>query len=683
MATPYRSQVQNVYYQGTSGGRPSTPKTNELIEISNALNNFYEDFKGAGKAYINVKRNKAQAVFDTLKAQNITDPEKIKKLIEEKDPRVADLQSQYASAVINMNFGVSHALEDSNRIQTEVFNRIGDGSSGLTLADVNMDEVFSTIERDFSGMDISYTRAYTETLDKIKVGFAERKSVADAERLELNKRSAYHTQIVEAWEMGSSVEEKIGFVESLFTVKTDKSKEGFLKPQQANATLLNFLEERSEIVTDPTELNAIVKYLTMARDKVPSFMDTMVHQEQATRIMKNLITTRSTLFKNNLAVEAIMNGEGHKDIYKDQKITEQMRKEASNIIMNNIVSLVAEEAIEYHKNTPPSLRKFDTEARVFNYMASIYSKNSIVVPQWKETLEHGLGVLNNSNVFDADQVKGFSDGYRLFKKLKAVGQVDSPNPIADYLSGRNEVFYEGVDTLVNVGGMEIDQAVQKMWQIVNAPTKIREWENLDEEMRDDIAGMFSFWISQDVEQFEEQAQEAVRIMKIFRLTGSSPEDAKEKATKIVQNSYVVVDGILWNRRNMPMGVNVSRDITEKSIVLAEQIAKKSDGLYNKNDLVLAPWYGGFYIMMNRFDKTPVNINGKAVAFTQHEVFGTGGKLSEMMKGLEIAKILEDNNERLIKILSDKEIEDLMIKHRKELEKITTFDEDKFRKNKNE
>ena len=64
----YKSPVQNIYYQGTSGGRPNTPRTNELEQVANALSNFEQNFRSFGKSYVNNKQKVAQDVFEQLKA---------------------------------------------------------------------------------------------------------------------------------------------------------------------------------------------------------------------------------------------------------------------------------------------------------------------------------------------------------------------------------------------------------------------------------------------------------------------------------------------------------------------------------------------------------------------------------------------------------------------------------------
>ena len=183
----YKSPVQNIYYQGTSAGRPNTPRTNELEQVANALSNFEKDFRSFGKSYVNNKQKVAQDVFEQLKAEGITDPDEIKQLIKNGDPRVKGLDSQYAAAVTDVNFGVAHAMQDKKSIETNVV--------GQNLAKINLDEQFESVNRTFDGMSSSYIRGYNEIFDKFRVEINGKKLEADALQLIQDKQGTFYTQL--------------------------------------------------------------------------------------------------------------------------------------------------------------------------------------------------------------------------------------------------------------------------------------------------------------------------------------------------------------------------------------------------------------------------------------------------------------------------------------------------------
>ena len=168
MAT-YTSQVKNVYYQSTSGGKPSVPRKTELGEISDALAKFSETVTDYSKVAANQEMKDAQKTFDTLKSQGITDPDEIQKLIDKDDPRIAPLKKRWANSVIDVNFGLAHALDDGNRITESIYQQIGTDDS--LWHTIDLENEFTNLQRDFSNKSNSYVRAYTEAFDKIKLEF--------------------------------------------------------------------------------------------------------------------------------------------------------------------------------------------------------------------------------------------------------------------------------------------------------------------------------------------------------------------------------------------------------------------------------------------------------------------------------------------------------------------------------
>ena len=95
--------------------------------------------------------------------------------------------------------------------------------------------------------------------------------------------------------------------------------------------------------------------------------------------------------------------------------------------------------------------------------------------------------------------------------------------------------------------MELNDAVAKKWQVQNMPSAVKVFENPDDEIQSQIEERFKFWFKDDADTTL-QVQEAIRIAKIFVITGANESAAMEKAIQMVQSSYIAVDGILWNKR---------------------------------------------------------------------------------------------------------------------------------------
>ena len=169
----YESQYKPVYYQRTSTGRPREAKDSELNQISNSLKNFNKSFAKFTENYKTEQQNEAQDVFDNLKAQGITDPDEIKKLIDNNDPRVANLKGYYTQAIVNSNFGLAHAIEDFNNVETQVANITAGDETGESMANLNVDSLFQTEDgnplRVLDTQTKSYTRAYTDSMNQMRL----------------------------------------------------------------------------------------------------------------------------------------------------------------------------------------------------------------------------------------------------------------------------------------------------------------------------------------------------------------------------------------------------------------------------------------------------------------------------------------------------------------------------------
>lgn len=655
----YKSQYVPVRFQATSTGRPREAKDSELNQISNALSNFNKSFSNFTSAYKKEQQNEAQDVFDNLKAQGITDPDEIKKLIDNKDPRVANLKGYYAKAVVDANFGLAHAIEDFNSVETKVANITGGDETGESMANLDVDSLFQTEDgnplRVLDTQTKSYTRAYTDSMNQMRLDLDAK--VSKAKGLLMNKKTndAAFLMIGKAWEQGGA--------DGLKELRFDKVvSEKFVNKNDYDKNVLNYLEQRATLIAngvvgDPSEFKKIVDYLKGKRGqdgKIPSFLETPGTQEQATKIITAITSAVNSGTKKVNVEKMFFEGVGHKEIYNGQKVSESDKKIAQDSIYNKIVTLVDEEAKIWESNPANRGQEFPKEDKVNAYIASIMSKNATVFYPWKEELELGIGLINNTNIFQVDQVPQFIKAYNKFKMLKRLGQDN--NPVADYLTGKEEIFYEGVLALEK-NGMELNDAVAKMWQVQNVPSAVKVFEQPDDEIQSGIEEKFKFWFKDDADTTA-QVQEAIRIAKVFMITGVNETLATQKAIDMVTKSYIAVDGILWNKRKMPGldgDATFHKELTQKSIYLSEEVAKKSK-FYEPEDLVLAPWFGNMFVVMDRNTMAPVSVEGKSFAFTYSEIFNNNSKFNKaFLDNANWNKILKERNERLLKLYKGEEL----------------------------
>jgi len=653
MAT-YNNRVSNIYSGGTNAGRPSIERDSESKQIARALGSFDKTFAKFSEAYGEQKKEKAQSVFARLENEGITDPKEIKKLIDKNDPRVADLQNQWATSVIDVNFAVTHAINDANQVKKNIFEIIGDETvTGLTMADVNLDDEFGKVTRDFTNMSNSYVRAYDSAWSKVKLDLQADKLKADAVQLNLNKRSAAHTQVVDSWEKTPG--KRSDMLKLWYNSKTDKTGKGFLLPGEANKTILNFLEERAATTSNVEELKEIYNIVLEKRGKkseLPSFRNDINHQEQATRILTKL-KGKVNKVKTEVNVEQMFyEGKAHKSVYNGMTVGEEKKKLAEESIYKKLSLFVDEKAKEHYEEFPhhhPHQKDFDKELLLDSYVASLMSINARVFSPWKDELDKGLGIINNTNIFDIEKVEDFKIGYERFKKLKALGMDDSPNKEADYLDGRAEVFYEGVNSLEQVG-MGTNEAVAKMWQIVNSPEQYKEFDKASGDIESALTDAFEPLFGEDAD-VTMQIQEAIRLTRIFKLTGVNESKAKEKAIDMVAKSYVAVDGMLWNKRNMPHGNSAnSNELTKRSQFISNEVSKATNGMYEAVDLVLAPFYGNQFVVMARDTMAPIQVNGRAFAFSYSEVIGNKGELANMVLKADWNKVLRERGNGILRII---------------------------------
>jgi hypothetical protein len=186
----------------------------------------------------------------------------------------------------------------------------------------------------------------------------------------------------------------------------------------------------------------------------------------------------------------------------------------------------------------------------------------------------------------------------------------------------------------------------------------KRFENIDDEIQSSIEEAFKFWFKDDADTTA-QVQEAIRISKILVATGTNETLAVEKAIDMIKKSYIAVDGILWNKRKMPGldgDATFHAELTKKSVFLATEVANKSNSFYEPEDLVLAPWFGNMFVVMDRNTMAPVSIDGKAYAFSYTEIFNNNSEFNKkFLDESEWNKILKERNEKLLKLYTGDDV----------------------------
>lgn len=669
MAT-YQSPVKNVYYQSTSGGKPSIPRKTELGEISEALSKFATTVSDYSKVAATQEMKDAQKTFDTLKNEGITDPEEIQNLINKKDPKVDALQKRWASSVIDVNFAVAHALDDKNKITESVYSQIGTDNS--LWHTIDLENEFNNLKRDFSDKSNSYTRAYTEAFDKVKLEFQGQKIEGDALHLFNQKKSAKHTHLAEIWQETSGLDWETrrdlimgtdGDFSDFGQISWFESTKTFLPPDVANQMVIDFLEDQIKITTDPKDLVTISKMLTTKRSQsIPAFRDDIKYREKAVKILADIVTKRNKILKGANATAAIAEGKIEDELYTSSdgsthNFTNKEKLDGWNNWYKAIVGKANELEKEYYSNPGNSIHgnPFPKELMILSEIAKLTRANGSKFYQWQDTLEKGLGVINNASSFQVEQVPEFLEGYKLFKQLKFLGQDNNPN--ADYLTGRSELFYETVYLLETVGGREPQEAVAKAWQLINAPSGSQKiFDEYSETIRSDVVSKFNSFFEWEGTDANIQVNEAIRLTKILMSTGvGTLDNAMESAINMVGNSYIKIDGQLYNKRMFPMNAT-SEEITKRSKWIAEKVAKELHAnkitIYDADDLVLAPYSeGGLFVVVERATGIPVVANGKVYAFKKSEVFHSGdSSIASMIKEENLNKSLKWDMDEVVETL---------------------------------
>jgi hypothetical protein len=535
----YESQYKPVYYQRTSTGRPREAKDSELNQISNSLKNFNKSFAKFTDNYKTEQQNEAQDVFDNLKAQGITDPDEIKKLIDNNDPRVANLKGYYTQAVVNSNFGLSHAIEDFNLVQTKVNNITGGDEKGDAMANLNIDSLFQSVNenneptgnpiRDLSTQDKSYTRAYTDSMNQMRLQLEEKQSIAKGLQLNRQTNASAFQIIAKSWEQGGawSEEKAVGpggseketifhsssRVQDLEKLRTDKVvNEKFINKDEWNKQVLNYFEQVVDLqdtglITDPGMLDDIVTYLTMKRGSkkdLPSYLRTPKTQEQATKIIDNIKGKVAGSSKMAIAMDLISKGHA----YKKDEVTYvnksgEVKVGLSDEDMADAIVLWSTQYARPLINQQVAdgdVPKEYAEMGLFQLTSKMLDSNGLTHPTWKNELSMGFTSLNvikvagNADTLDPDGINIFERGLERFRKLNLNYGGKIPGK---YLSTEEASFYTAVDNLMRNTNMGKEAAIMKAYEATTNPAFNHADKALDKaKITESITDSFNGWFDE-------------------------------------------------------------------------------------------------------------------------------------------------------------------------------------------
>lgn len=673
----YKSPVQNIYYQGTSGGRPNTPRTNELEQVANALSNFEKDFRSFGKSYVNNKQKIAQNVFEQLKAEGITDPDEIKELIKNGDPRVKGLDSQYAAAVTDVNFGIAHAMQDRKSIEENVV--------GQNLAKINLDEQFESVNRTFDGMSSSYIRGYNEIFDKFRIDINGKKLEADALQLIKDKQGTFYTQLDTSLAALDNNKDRLEAVEMLIQTKEE---EGFLSFDQMNDTVLDYLDNQVDIFktvgADPETLDFIVSALTSKRGKnkqLPSFLDNKDTAEKSIKIL-NEIYSKSSEGLSTMDFMTMMIAEPHKLLKKGDK-------DKAILGWQTLITNQVDDAIT--KNIIPE------EQRDFWIMNGVFDKTKgFIHPEWKNALEIGFNAVTPYDFINVDrqitqpEINKIELGLKHYKFLRSKGQAHL------YLSDDQKSFYNGVEHLTTAGKtyQEAISIISKTLTdnidnkaIPNA-MKMEIESSLDGAFNGFFADKFGGVGNYDIGIAMEKAMALAEIYYNFGMpleaideewffTGNAAEGAVETALNDVINSFSLIDNVLVP--NAALENKNPKVITERSRFIAERWVEENNVLdYDADDIFLKPIQGGWFVLSQKNTQMPViQDDGTFVYFSASQVlddYTPKGVTGDMTYGqserqdkyidstLENTKAIKNISQMKWEYETDQILEDLLASH---------------------
>ena len=648
--TTYRGGTDRVYYQSTVATNLKAPKTNELLQIADSMKGFNRSFDKYVDSNLKNIRDEAQVALDVLKNEGITDPEEIKKLMANNDPRALPLKEKYAENVLNVNFGMAHALQDIETLNQTAPN---------DMETADLDAWYGSVERSFDGRGESYKRGYVSLMGEAKSSWKGVQLKAQEEGKIRALENTVYTKFQQAFsadptapivDIIANVEDawrdEVGKMKDYSTVS---GKENPINPSAANSILLNMLEQA--IVTsngNPKTLKAVEQYLNHkrgAKNELPSFLNTNSTADKSASILKQIRTIAKSSIIDLAPATALMNGNA-----RASNLSKKDLRSGVTIITNDLVTKKLAELKDPNNETLKGTTLTEDQITVIatdyanNVLMDLARKNGVVIPQMEDILLNGIAAPNNDEIYDADGMDRVTIGYNLWKKMSQKGIVD--NPAADYLSDSQEAYYKSIDVLMETGENDLSTAAVKAWKA----------QQLGNNYWKEVISITDLNKSLDDMELEGgnlngQARLNGRSLMQMYLNSGMDVDSAEKATEAhLKSTYVVINDQVWNKRKFPLASTDLAALETKSAFLAIEVAKQFPQ-YDADDLTLVPYLNGTFVMVDSLGKPILDLvdftkqDGTVVktrmTYTHEEVFGTGEKT--------IAGAMADQNiENLVK-----------------------------------
>lgn len=644
--TTYRGGTDRVYYQSTVATNLRAPKSNELLQIADSMRGFNKSFDKYVDKNLKDIRDEAQVALDVLKNEGITDPEEIKKLMAKNDPRTVPLQDKYAENVLNLNFGMAHALQDIETLNQTAPN---------DMETADLDAWYGTVERSFDGRGESYKRGYVSVMGEAKTAWQGVQLKAQEEGKIRALENTVYTKFQQAFSADPSapIVDIIANVEAVWRDEVGKMKDyssvsgkvNPINPNAANSILLNMLEQA--VVTsdgNPKTLKAVEQYLNHkrgAKNELPSFLNTASTADKSASILKQIRTIAKGSVVDLAPASALLNGNA-----RSANLSKKDLRSGVAIITNDLVTKKLAELNDLENPANKGVTYSDEQKTVIateyaeSVLMDLARKNGVVIPQMEDILLNGISAPNNDEIYDADGMDRVTLGYKLWKKMNQKGIVN--NPAADYLTDNQEAYYKSIDLLMQTGENDLSTAAVKAWKAQQLGNNYwKEVVSLTE--FNDILTDF------DIEGGNLSGVAKVNargLLQMYLNSGLSVDQATDATQEHLESTYVVINDQVWNKRKFPMASTDLANLETKSAMLAINVAKQFPQ-YDADDLTLVPYLDGTFVMVDSLGKPildlveVVNPAGKTVktrmTWTHEEVFGTGeGTITGRMidEGLE-------------------------------------------------
>ena len=660
--TTYRGGTDRVYYQSTVATNLKAPKTNELLQIAESMRGFNRSFDKYVDKNLKDIRTEAQTAFDVLKNDGITDPDEIKKLMDANDPRTAPLKEKYAENVLNVNFGMSHALQDIETLNQTAPN---------DMETADLDAWYGTVERSFDGKGESYKRGYVSVMGEAKSSWQGVQLKAQEEGKIKALENTVYTKFQQAWsaDPSATIPDIIANVEAVWRDEVGKMKDysamsgkaNPINPNAANAILLNMLEQA--IVTsdgNPKTLKAVEAYLNHkrgAKGELPSFLNTSTTADKSASILKQIRTIAKKSVVDLAPATALLNGNA-----RSANLSKKDLRSGVEIIKNDFV---AKELAKLNDTENPALKGVTLSEEQKNVMAYIAAenklmdlarRNGVVIPQMEDTLLAGIAAPNNDEIYDEAGMDRVTLGYKLWQKMNQKGIVN--NPAADYLSDSQEAYYKSIDLLMTTGENDLSTAAIKAWKA----------QQLGNNYWKEVISLTDF--NKELDGFELDGGNlngiarvnARGLLQMYLNSGVALDQAVDATQQHLESTYVIINDQVWNKRKFPMASTDLANLETKSAMLAISVAKQFPQ-YDADDLTLVPYLDGTFVMVDSLGKPildlveTLNPKGETVktrmTYTHEEVFGTGkGTIAGRMADQGVENLVAKSYNEKIRMLEE-------------------------------